>query len=228
MSGETEGMKLIVTIVERGKGSAIGRMYSQNQVFWQYQCAGRGTASSELLDVLGFGTAERDILISIGAGGCVQRLMHELNNELRTRIRAKGIAFSMRLTGLNNLLARMILNQEKEAKQEEKGAIVMEQSGSHSLILVAVNQGHTDEVMNTANKAGARGGSIIRSRWVDSGVSEKFYGISVQEEKEIIALVVPTASRNMVMESINKEHGLKSEARAVICSVGLDQVVRLG
>lgn len=224
MDKEKKGMKLLVTIVERGQGSAVAKLYSKNQVFWNYQCAGRGTASSELLDVLGFGTSERDIVFSTGTQRAVDLLMYELNNELRSVISAKGIACSMSLTGINNLLAALIFEQEEQGK----GEINVEKGGNHSMILVAVNQGHTDEVMNTANRAGARGGSIIRARWANSGVQEKFYGISVQEEKEIIALVVPAGSRNMIMESINKEHGLQTEAGAMICSVGLEQVVRLG
>lgn len=224
MDKEKKGMKLLVTIVERGQGSAVAKLYSKNQVFWHYQCAGRGTASSELLDVLGFGTSERDIVFSTGTQRAVDLLMYELNNELRSVISAKGIACSMSLTGINNLLAALIFEQEEQGK----GEINVEKGGNHSMILVAVNQGHTDEVMNTANRAGARGGSIIRARWANSGVQEKFYGISVQEEKEIIALVVPAGSRNMIMESINKEHGLQTEAGAMICSVGLEQVVRLG
>lgn len=225
MEHQKEGMKLLITIVERGQGNAVGKLYSKNNVFWHYQCAGQGTASSELLNVLGFGTSERDILLSTGTDLAVERLLYELNNELRTVIRAKGIVCSMPMTGINNLLAALIFEQQDE---QEKGEFAMEKGGSNSMILVAVNQGHTDEVMNTANRAGARGGSIIRARWADFGVQEKFYGISVQEEKEIIALVVPTGSRNLIMESINKEHGLKTEARAMICSVGLEHVVRLG
>lgn len=227
MDKEKKGMKLLVTIVERGQGSAVAKLYSKNQVFWHYQCAGCGTASSELLDVLGFGTSERDIVFSTGTKRAVDLLMYELNNELRSVIRAKGIACSMSLTGINNLLAALIFEQA-EQEEQGKGEINVEKGGNHSMILVAVNQGHTDEVMNTANRAGARGGSIIRARWANSGVQEKFYGISVQEEKEIIALVVPAGSRNMIMESINKEHGLQTEAGAMICSVGLEQVVRLG
>lgn len=227
MDKEKKGMKLLVTIVERGQGSAVAKLYSKNQVFWHYQCAGRGTASSELLDVLGFGTSERDIVFSTGTKRAVDLLMYELNNELRSVIRAKGIAYSMSLTGINNLLAALIFEQA-EQEEQGKGEINVEKGGNYSMILVAVNQGHTDEVMNTANRAGARGGSIIRARWANSGVQEKFYGISVQEEKEIIAMVVPAGSRNMIMESINKEHGLQTEAGAMICSVGLEQVVRLG
>lgn len=103
----------------------------------------------------------------------------------------------------------------------------MEEKADHSLILVAVNQGHTDEVMDTAREAGARGGTVIRARWAGTEDVSQFYGISIQSEKEIIAIVAAGERRNAIMEMINKKHGLKTEAGAVVCSVGIDHSVRL-
>ncbi len=56
-----------------------------------------------------------------------------------------------------------------------------------SLILATVNQGFTDEVMDTARKAGARGGTIIRGRWVGEESFQQLSGVARQAEKEIIA-----------------------------------------
>ena len=48
------------------------------------------------------------------------------------------------------------------------------------------------------------------------------------EEKEIIAMVVPTDKRNAIMDTINKKHGVKTEAGAVILSLGIDRIAKLG
>ena len=98
----------------------------------------------------------------------------------------------------------------------------------HSLILVVVNQGHSDDVMETARGAGARGGTIVRSRFAGDEENEQFYGISLQAEKEIIAIVASGDNRNTIMEMINKKHGLKTEAGAVICSLGIEKSTRVG
>ena len=103
----------------------------------------------------------------------------------------------------------------------------MDVKADHSLILITVNQGNTDDVMDTARQAGARGGTVIRARWAGPDDTSQFYGISVQTEKEIIAIVTETEKRNAIMEVINKKHGLTSEAGAVLCSVGIDHMVRL-
>ena len=54
-----EGLRLIVSIVERGTGIAIQKLYSQHQVFLHTQCLGKGTATSEIMDILGLGSSEK-------------------------------------------------------------------------------------------------------------------------------------------------------------------------
>lgn len=224
-----EPMKIVTTIVEQGDGNDIADLYEENQVSAHFHCTGRGTASSELLDVFGFGTSERDILFSLGAGSDVDRLIRQLGDALRSRVDTKGIAFSMRLNAINNLLAVALLQQESPQQATDKGEYGMEQSkGGYSLILVAVDQGCTDDVMNTAREAGARGGTVMRARWTGGKYVEQFYGITLQGEKEIIAIVAADEKRDTILQAINKEHGLRSEAHGMICSVPLDQVVRLG
>ena len=40
-------------------------------------------------------------------------------------------------------------------------------------------------------------------------------------------MLVTNQTRNLIMESVNKEHGIHSEAGAMICSLAVDQMVRL-
>ena len=47
-------------------------------------------------------------------------------------------------------------------------------------------------------------------------------------EREIVAIVVPTDLRAPIMEAVNTKHGLRSEAQAALCSLPIEQIVRLG
>lgn len=223
--GDKKGIKLVITIVERRQGKGVAELFSKNGVEWHYQSTGMGTASSELLDVLGFGTPERDVLFSLAEDSVVRKMMYNLNNDLREYVHAKGIIFSVLLTGMSSLVAAKLF--ESAEKSEEEGEEKVDGKSNNSLIMVIVNQGHTDEVMETAKKAGARGGTILRARFNGSEESKQFYGITLQAEKEIIMILAGNPNRNLIMESINKEHGVNSEAGAMICSMAVEQVVRL-
>ena len=56
----------------------------------------------------------------------------------------------------------------------------------HDLILTIVERGYADDVMDAAKAAGARGGTILHARGTGSKEAEKFFGIIVQPEKELI------------------------------------------
>lgn len=223
--GDKKGIKLVITIVERRQGKKIAELFSKNGVEWHYQSTGMGTASSELLDVLGFGTSERDVLFSMAEENVVRKMMYNLNNDLREYVQAKGIIFSVSLTGMSSLVAAKLF--ESAEKSGEEGDEKVEGTSNNSLIMVIVNQGHTDKVMETAKKAGARGGTILKARFNGSEERKQFYGITLQAEKEIIMILSGNPNRNLIMESINKEHGVNTEAGAMICSMAVEQVVRL-
>ena len=222
--GKTGIMKLIISFVERGQGNDLAKFYAEHNVNFNYRCVGVGTASSDLLDVLGIGSAEKDVIFSLASKVNAERLMDRLSDNLRS-IREKGIVFTMPLTGLNNVVANVL---ERQGDVENKGGNDMDANVANSLVLVMVNQGNTDEVMNTARAAGARGGTIIRSRFMGVEELDGLYESMQEGEKEIIAMVVPTAQRNTIMETINKRHGLKTEAGAVLLSLGIDQIAKLG
>ena len=216
-------MALIMSIVERGSGNKLTKLYTENQVFTHIRCEGIGTATSEIMDILGLGSSEKDVVLSLTPLGTARTLLTKLNEDLGSAVPGRGIAFTVPLAAVSNLVAAVINNRTKlEIETEEED---MQQKSS--LILVTVNQGFTDEVMDTAKKAGARGGTIIRGRWMANENFESLPGLADQEEKEIITIVVPKEIRNTVMEAINDKHGLQTEAGALVCAMAVDQVVRL-
>lgn len=221
-----EPMKLIVSIVERGHGRNMIELFSSQNVTHHLQCAGKGTATSEIMDLLGLDSLEKDVVFSVGKATLVNKLMRDLNNELRGSARSKGIVFDMKITAMSHVLALAILMPVREMQGREEP--MMEEGMENSMILVTVNQGFTEEVMDTARKAGARGGTIIHARWAGSKSAEEFYGITVQQEKEIIAIVAPAEKRKEIMEAINSSHGMKTEARGTVCSLAIEDIVRLG
>lgn len=168
---------------------------------------------------------ERDILLSIAPKDTLRQLMYYLKDEDRSELEAKGIAFTMDVSGLGTILA--VTLSRIEAMDAERGEMIMEQDNRHHLILVAVNQGYTDAVMDTARAAGARGGTVVRARWVGAGEIEQFIGITLQAEKEILAIVATGKERSRIMEEINRIHGLKSSAQAVVISLPIDHTARL-
>ena len=219
---QTERLMAMVTIVGRGDGVALSRLYAQNGVALHIQVAAGGTASSELLSLLGLTHRERDLLLSFAPESSVDALMSRLDDDYRGVLRARGIAFSLKLTGVSAAVAAALA-----PSAEVKGGSAMHSDKEFNLILVVVNQGYTDEVMQTACKAGATGGTVIRGRWVGAERLEQFHGIALQDEKEILAIACLRDSRAAIMDAIVAAHGLGTDRQAIVCSLPIDRMVRL-
>lgn len=215
---------MIVSIIERGNGNKLIKLYDQEQVFTHMRCEGTGTATSEIMDILGLGSSEKDIILSFAPAGTALNLLEKLKDDLHDLCPGRGIAFMVAMEAVTNLLAASIGARTKLEKDRE----YEDMQEKNSLIMITVNQGFTDEVMSTAKEAGARGGTVVRGRWVMTDEIEQMKGLTLREEKEIILIVVPREIRNSVMEAVNTHHGLQSEAGAVICSLGVEHMAHLG
>lgn len=221
-----EEMYLMTTIVDRGTGNLIHDLYMKENLIYHIQCSGNGTASSEMMEILGLENHEKDVLFSIGAVSVVGRLIVKLNNEKVSKIiKSRGIVFDIKLSALNNLVAGVLgahaqMNQQSEVNY-------MEQENSNSLIMITVNQGYTDDVMHTARAAGAVGGTILRGRWTGGEQLEQYHGITIQEEREILLILASSDVRNQIMELVNKKHGLTTEANAVLCALPVERAIKL-
>ena len=220
-----EAMKIILSIVERGQGTAIQRLYRKRQVPIHLQCPGKGTATSEIMDILGLGSSEKDVVVSFAAASAAKKLLHDLDNELRGHTGGAGIVVAIPISGLNSLIANLAAYHAESLKQKEGNE--MERT-ENSLILVVCARGCTDNVMSTAKARGARGGTVIKGRLSGLEELEQAYELELKPEREIVAIVVPTELRGPIMEAINAEHGLRSEAQAALCSLPIEQIVRLG
>ena len=69
-----DAVSLIVSIVERGRGVTMEKLYASRQVSLHLQCAGRGTATSEIMDILGLGSSEKDVVFSFATRQTAARL----------------------------------------------------------------------------------------------------------------------------------------------------------
>ena len=99
----------------------------------------------------------------------------------------------------------------------------------NSLILITCSRGSTDDVMATARAHGARGGTVVKARLAGLEELEQAYDLDhLTADREIVAIVVPTSLRTSILEAINTAHGLRSPAQSVLCSLPIEEIVRLG
>ena len=65
------------------------------------------------------------------------------------------------------------------------------------------------------------------ARFAGGGEVEKLAGITLQAEKEVLAIVAPNKLRRGIMEEIDRLHGLRSSAQAAVVALPIDHTARL-
>lgn len=93
------------------------------------------------------------------------------------------------------------------------------------LIVCIINNGFSDLVMDAARKEGAKGGTIFHARGTGNLEMEKFFGISISPEKEMILIVVAKEEKDHVVSAIYKEAGLDTKGQGIIFTLPVSDFV---
>ena len=97
-------LKLLFTIVDRPKAEFYLDVLSQYEVNCQMAMAGRGTARSELIDLLGL-NIQKAVILSVVREDRVDGVLKMLEQKFATIRGGKGVAFAVPLSsviGVNN------------------------------------------------------------------------------------------------------------------------------
>lgn len=98
---------------------------------------------------------------------------------------------------------------------------------NHEVIFCVVNEGYSDEVMETAKKFGARGGTVMSAKGTANKEAETFFHITVQPEKEIVMILVPSEIKKDILHALYREVGLNSPGQGIAFSLPVDEAVGL-
>lgn len=95
---------------------------------------------------------------------------------------------------------------------------------SYDLIITIVNRGFADNVMDAAKSVGAFGGTVINARGTGIHEAEKFFGIIVQPEKELVMILSESEKKNDIMTAICRDAGLNKEGKGICFSLPVENV----
>lgn len=219
----------IITITNRVMGSKhfldFYRAFGAPVVF---SALGRGTASDDVLSYLGLEATEKSVLFSVVTPQIKDVLMRELVDTMHIDRPGSGIAVCLHLSSVGGRSAMQYLISG--GTDVEPDLTVKEERMSNSgyeLVVAIANGGYSDMVMEAASAAGAQGGTVLHTRAADAANGNKFFGMAITEEREMILLVTRAEKRAAIMQAIMEKAGAQSEAQSVVFSVALDEVAGL-
>ncbi len=102
-------IKMLITICNRGKSALLLKRLENVDSTMEIVLLGRGTANSDILDYLGLGESEKDVVISILKADMCQIVLKELEPILQKH--GKGIAFTIPISSMIGMMAYNFLTK---------------------------------------------------------------------------------------------------------------------
>ena len=182
----------------------------------------RGTATRSMLDLLGMDSRDRRLFMTIASPEQTKKLIEEQRRRLYIDAPGNGVTLGVPIKSVGGAKTLAFLSNG----QNVKGAPTL--NYDYELILVIANQGATDQVMDAARLAGARGGTVVHGLGTGSKNAEKFYKVSIASEKEVILIVSAAEQKAAIMKAIIEKAGPDTKAGAITFSLPVTEIAGFG
>lgn len=210
------GIYLLMTITKRCVGRRLLSCYEKTGIPASFCMLAQGTATSETLDFLGLEVTEKLVTLTVASSDTWIQAKREMEEKLQIDVPGTGIAFIMPMSSVGGKKVLQFLTDGQQVEKIEESHM---KDTKYELIVVIANHGHSEEVMDAARKEGAGGGTVIHAKGTGLERAEKFLGVSIADEKELILIVAKTEMKNAIMKSVMTYAGLESRARSVVFSI---------
>lgn len=207
---------LMTTIVDRKVAKKYSELYKENEQHVMFVTLGSGTAANEILDYLGLENTEKAVIFSVQEESAWEKTKKQLQQKLKIDAPGGGIAFTIPLSSVGGKKTLQFLLEGQDYQKEEESTL---KDTVHELIVVIADQGNIELIMDAARGAGAYGGTVIHAKGTGMEQAEKFMGVSLAAEKEMIFIVTKKEQKKEIMKAIMEKAGLDSRAKSIVFSL---------
>lgn len=207
---------MMVTITNRNIGPKMLSFYKENELAVNLNMLGAGTANSDMLDYFGLEATEKAVMFAVVTREMWRKLKRGLQKKMHIDVPGTGIAFIIPFSSIGGKKALQFLTDRQDFEKEEESIL---KETEYELIVVILNQGYSNLVMDAAREKGAGGGTVIHAKGTGMEKAEQFLGVSIAEEKEMIFIVTKSKGKNAIMKAIMEKAGMDSKARSIVFSL---------
>lgn len=211
-------MNFILSVTDPAGAEVLMRICDEMHLTASVIMFGRGTATKSTLDLLGIESRARRAIVTLADRHTTKTFIREQRRRMYIDTPGRGIVVSVpvKSVGGGKVLEYLSGGQDVTGRPEI--------NYNYELILAIANEGHADEVMDAARTAGATGGTILHGKGTGSKNVEKFYKLSIAQEKEILIIVSRADEKAKIMGAILKLAGPETPAGTIVFSLPVSDV----
>ena len=184
-------------IVNYGLGSKVVKSAKRHGFSGGTITLAKGTVNSRVLNFIGLADVRRELVYLVAEKSVAYRALEEMNKEFEFDKPNRRIVFT---TSINGILGSKNVKSKKRVVNndiEKRGDKTM-----YNLITVVVDKGLAEDVIDAANKAGAKGGTIINARGSGIHESGKILSMEIEPEKEIVLILSESDTTESIVSAI--------------------------
>lgn len=92
-------------------------------------------------------------------------------------------------------------------------------------VLCIINSGFSELAMDAAKQYGAKGGTVIHGRGTVSKEAEKIFNITIQPEKEIVMILIPSSIKDEILQGLYSAVGTNTPAQGIAFAIPVEAAV---
>jgi nitrogen regulatory protein PII len=222
MKDETR-FELLFVIVNCGQGSKAAHHAKKNGATGTTIMMAFGTVKNPVLRFLELCDTRKEIVIIAVESVLKKKIMLSLDQKFHFNKEYHGIAFSVSIAGLFGAHTCSRCSQEIRTDSEVEGEVKM----MHHAIMGIVEKGSAEQVIESAIKAGAGGGTIINAR--GSGIHEtaRLFAMDIEPEKEIVLIVTDSEKTKEIVQSIRSDLEMDEPGKGILIVLDVNDVIGL-
>lgn len=235
--------KLLICLVARHKGEKLVNAAKAAGARGGTLALGQSLGNSRLLQALSLGDVQQDVIFIVmteEGPEVVNAIKQAAENEPK---KFAGTAILLNVPEMFLTRAAKPASDGNDAAEEQgkqntiNGKCVLDadleakgkgMDSGYKLITVIVNSGYADDVMASARKAGATGGTIINARGTGTEEDVKFFGITLVPEKEMLIIVSPKDKVESIACAIATVPTLAAPGGGIIFTQNVEDFIILG
>ena len=207
---------LMATITDREKWKKFRSFYRSFGIEVTLSTVASGTAASEMLNYFGLEESEKVVIFAFVTRELWRTVKDGLQKQLRIDVPGTGIAFIIPLSSIGGKKQLQFLTEYQNFTKGEESILL---DTKYELLVAIANQGYTDLIMDAAREVGAAGGTVIHAKGTGMEGAERFLGVSLGSEKEMVFIVAKREHKNTIMRAIMKKAGMESKAKTIVFSL---------
>lgn len=198
-----QNVYLVMSIIKKSEAELFSDFFLKFDVAPLYSTICQGAAHQSKLELFGLQKSEKVLIQSIVPEDKVKELMYRLTHEMKIDLPDKGVAIAIPLSSIaSRKVYEKIISTIHEEDITHKDKYDNERKQNMELIVAICAKGNTDAIMTLAREAGATGGTIIKAKGTARAGTDRFFGMSISDEKEILYIVAKAENKSAIMKAI--------------------------